>query len=197
MSVMRQLNSLAAGTAVAALAAFAGVGLAQADGMRGGSVKDCCGWDWRGFYFGGQIGLSNVEVDRDIVNSPFWVGGAGTASFEQDANGRLTYGGHIGYNFTSGPFVFGIEASLADVQNRELAISPFFPVTDHWRADINYLTTVTGRLGYAMNRTLLYVKGGYAGAEVEVNSVRQCEYRRGVRYCRKRQTLQRGRQPVA
>jgi outer membrane immunogenic protein len=167
MSIMRQLNRLAAGTAVAALAAFAGVGLAQADGMRG-SVKDCCGFDWRGFYFGGQIGLSNVEIDRDIVGSPFWATGpGGSGSFEQDANGRLTFGGHLGYNFTSGPFVFGIEASLADVLNRELVVSPFFPASDRWRGDINYLTTVTGRLGYAMNKTLLYVKGGYAGAEVE------------------------------
>jgi hypothetical protein len=38
MNVIRRLNRLAAGTAVAAIAAVAGAGLAQADGMPGKRV---------------------------------------------------------------------------------------------------------------------------------------------------------------
>jgi outer membrane immunogenic protein len=50
---------------------------------------------------------------------------------------------------------------------RTRKVSPFFPVTDRSTAEVNLLTTVTGRLGYAFDRTLLYAKGGYAGGDVE------------------------------
>src|SRR5262245_28098246 len=152
-----------------ALAALGFATAAAADGGPSGRVRDCCGYDWRGFYFGGHIGLSNVDVERSFVGSTFWVTGTppGTGTMEDVANGRLTLGGHLGYNFTSGPWVFGIEASLSDLTPRQNVQSPFFPVTDRWTVDVDTLTTVTGRLGYAMNKAMVYVKGGYARAEVE------------------------------
>jgi outer membrane immunogenic protein len=151
-----------------ALALIAFSPTAWADGMRGAAATDCCGYDWRGFYFGAHIGQSNVDVDRTITNSPFWANGVGgNGSMEDVANGRLTLGGHLGYNFASGPWVLGIEASLADISPRQNVQSPFFPVTDRWRIDVDALTTVTGRLGYAMNKAMVYVKAGYAGADVD------------------------------
>jgi outer membrane immunogenic protein len=164
MRTMNGLRRLSAGALVVAGAALGFAATAAADGAPRGSVKDCCGYDWRGFYFGGHIGLSNVDVERSIVNSPFW-GGSGV--LEDISNGRLTLGGHLGYNFTSGPWVFGVEATLSDLNPRQDVQSPFFPATDRWRIDVDALTTVTGRLGYAMNKAMVYVKAGYAGAEVE------------------------------
>ena len=37
--------------------------------------------------------------------------------------------------------------------------------------DINQILTVTARLGYAWDRWLAYLKGGYAGAEIETSSL--------------------------
>jgi outer membrane immunogenic protein len=164
MKTTDRLRRLGAGALVLAAMGFATA--AMADGAPRGAAKDCCGYDWRGFYFGGHIGLSNVDVDRSIVNSPFWAGTTGTGGLEDVANGRLTLGGHLGYNFTSGPWVFGIEATLSDVSPRQNVQSPLL-VTDRWRIDVDALTTVTGRLGYAMNKAMVYVKAGYAGADVD------------------------------
>ena len=46
--------------------------------------------------------------------------------------------------------------------------SPFFPASDRYSSDISWLATVTGRLGYARDRWLVYAKGGWAGADVEL-----------------------------
>ena len=71
MKVMRQLNRLAAGTAVAAIAAVAGAGLAQADGMPGKRVAYEKPWDWGGLYFGVHSGYqwSSVNVENPVISS--------------------------------------------------------------------------------------------------------------------------------
>ena len=42
---------------------------------------------------------------------------------------------------------------------------------DTFTSRIRGLTLATGRLGYAMNRTLLYAKAGYAGANVRTSAL--------------------------
>ena len=42
--------------------------------------------------------------------------------------------------------------------------SPFFPASDTYTADVDLLTTVTGRVGYAKDKWFAYAKGGWAGA---------------------------------
>jgi outer membrane immunogenic protein len=46
--------------------------------------------------------------------------------------------------------------------------SPFFPTSDNYTADVDLLTTVTGRVGYARDKWLAYTKGGWAGADIEL-----------------------------
>jgi len=46
--------------------------------------------------------------------------------------------------------------------------SPFFPTSDSYSADVDFLTTVTGRIGYAQGKWLAYAKGGWAGADVQL-----------------------------
>jgi outer membrane immunogenic protein len=46
--------------------------------------------------------------------------------------------------------------------------SPFFPTLDVYSAEIDWLTTVAGRVGYAQGRWLGYAKAGWAGADVEL-----------------------------
>ena len=42
--------------------------------------------------------------------------------------------------------------------------SPFFPTSDTWQSKLDWIATATGRVGYAWNNVLGYVKGGWAYA---------------------------------
>jgi outer membrane immunogenic protein len=87
---------------------------------------------------------------------------AGFAATTNDIKGGFA-GGTVGYNWqgAGSPVVFGIEADGAwsDINYSETALGLTFE--DRIRA----FGSVTGRLGYAVNAALLYVKGGYAWAD--------------------------------
>jgi outer membrane immunogenic protein len=102
---------------------------------------------WTGFYLGvnGGYGWTNSDY---YDSSPS--GGFG--------------GGQIGYNWQGAlglgsPWVLGIEA---DLQGSGISDS-----YGGYEVGLNYFGTVRGRVGYAIDRTLLYVTGGYAYGEVE------------------------------
>ena len=77
-----------------------------------------------------------------------------------DATGALA-GGQIGYNWQAGSWVFGLEAQGDWADLKGSALSTLVPgVTE--RAKINAIGLFTGRVGYAWNNVLFYVKGGGA-----------------------------------
>jgi outer membrane immunogenic protein len=132
------------------------------------SEPDAGLYSWRGFYIGASLGGASASVDRSFVGSSFWATGpGGTGNFDQTINDAI-WGGHLGYNFQSGPWVYGVDVSVSAPITHNFT-SPFFPGSDRWTTEIAWLTLVTGRLGYAFDRTLIYAKGGYAGAEVEAS----------------------------
>jgi outer membrane immunogenic protein len=72
----------------------------------------------------------------------------------------------FGYNFQSGNLVFGLEGSLAAANFDGRFTSPYLPAAGAWTPNMNWLGTVTGRVGYSFGQWLPYVKGGFAAAEV-------------------------------
>jgi outer membrane immunogenic protein len=74
-------------------------------------------------------------------------------------------GGHVGYNWQASNFVFGLEGTISGLDNRGTVLNTVFGagLDDRfdWRAD--WMATITGRAGIAVNNNLFYVKGGYAG----------------------------------
>jgi outer membrane immunogenic protein len=72
----------------------------------------------------------------------------------------------FGYNFQSGNFVFGLEGSLAAANFDGKFTSPYLPGAGAWTPNMNWLGTVTGRVGYSFGQWLPYVKGGFAAADV-------------------------------
>jgi len=70
-----------------------------------------------------------------------------------------------GYNFQSGNFVFGLESSFAAANFDGRFTSPYLPGAGAWTPNMNWLGTVTGRVGYSFGQFLPYVKGGFASAE--------------------------------
>ena len=116
--------------------------------------------NWNGFYIGGHIGgVWNNDDDgfgpRDGTGPGPGNGtgpGLGNGTGPGGGNsGSLIGGGQIGFNWQAGGLVFGVEGTGAATD------------VDTFNGRINSIFTATGRIGAAFGRTLLYVKGGYAG----------------------------------
>ena len=88
-------------------------------------------------------------------------------NFDVEASGIIGEG-QAGFNYQTGPWVIGVEGSVAGSDLDGTIRSPFFPTSDSYSADVDFLTTVTGRIGYAQGKWLAYAKGGWAGADVQL-----------------------------
>src|SRR5262249_58030942 len=98
MTVISKVNSLVAGSAAMAAAAFAGAGLAQADGYeRAGAYR--AAYNWSGFYFGLHSGYewSDIKASFPVagVNPALQIAGVPGGAFEVD-HGAPIVGGQIG-----------------------------------------------------------------------------------------------------
>jgi outer membrane immunogenic protein len=144
---------------------------------------------WTGFYAGIHGGyISNDSEARLIGDGAGLLAGAGTAGAIPTRRGLdsdgFAFGGQVGYNVQFGQFVAGIEADIAytDVgRRRSITLGPVvgFPVatTTTLGSDVEYLGTVRGRLGVAVDQllffgpTYIFVTGGLAYGGVD-NRVR-------------------------
>jgi outer membrane immunogenic protein len=122
---------------------------------------------WSGFYAGGQLGGAWSQSDWQFENHNYWntLGPRllGT-DFDIDASG-VAGGGQVGFNYQAGAWVLGIEGSITAADLDGNIQSPLFP-TDTFTTEVNWFSTVTGRIGYAQGRWLAYAKGGWAGADI-------------------------------
>lgn len=139
-------------------AAFAG---GMWDRKEGGSLKDepvaVAPPSFEGLYLGLHLGYAvDGNADFDFI--------AGTQS-STEIDG-FVYGGHLGYNWQSGPFVFGLES---DISGAELdGTSPCPNAAFNCNADLDLLASIRARLGYvASTGLLIYLTGGYAYAEAD------------------------------
>jgi outer membrane immunogenic protein len=140
-----------------ALAALSGSALAaDLPARRGMPVKApepvmAYGYNWSGFYIGAHAGGGFGE-------KCFAFGGASDGCHDNDG---FLGGGQIGFNVQNGQFVFGAEfsGSWADITgSHNSTLSP----ADTYHSDVNTILLMTGRVGIAFDRALLYVNGGGA-----------------------------------
>jgi outer membrane immunogenic protein len=117
-------------------------------------------WSWTGLYIGAHVGGAWGTIESEFSDFPFPIASGAI-------NGFLG-GGQIGYNFQSGFVVFGIEAdaSWSNLKGTTPCIIGIFSC----KREVDFLGTVTGRLGFTADRALIYVKGGGAWAHVEHNA---------------------------
>jgi outer membrane immunogenic protein len=116
--------------------------------------------DWQGFYIGGAADLSKSGVDISGV------GNSGDLDIESK---KESIGGTAiaGYNFTSGPWVFGAEGTLGMVGLKETkAITGLGNVT----AEADWIATMGLRGGYAFDNLLLFGTAGIAFADLQASS---------------------------
>ncbi|CAN7739339.1 outer membrane protein [Rhizobium sp. LjRoot258] len=99
-------------------------------------------YDWSGFYLGAQGGYTWIK--------------ATVLGTEQNLD-SATFGAHAGYNFQSGNIVYGIENDFN------------YNFEDKSQADIGWDASGRARVGYALDRTLLFATAGVAAAGGKVD----------------------------
>ena len=113
-------------------------------------------FSWTGFYIGGDIGYGWGTSDGTLTNS---VGGF-PIPYSADPNGIIG-GGFLGYNYQINQFVVGVEADWQAADLTGSASSALFGgYTMSTR--VNDYGSLRGRLGYAMDRWLVFATGGWA-----------------------------------
>jgi outer membrane immunogenic protein len=156
-----------AATAALLMAASAA---AAGGSVEGGSIKDeqiaaAPASDWSGFYVGIHGGYSWTDTGwefRDIG----WANLAPGDRVDFEHHGGV-FGAHVGVNHQIGSWVIGGELSYSGLDSDENKKSQFF-LGEDFEAGIDSLFLATGKIGYAYDKWLAYVKGGYANARVDV-----------------------------
>ena len=125
-------------------------------------------YNWTGFYVGGQVGYGWGTNDWTRIAGSGGSGSANGTVRSFDLDGAVA-GGQIGYNFQVNQWVFGIEGEMAwsDVKGGVSAINPNGPAS--WNTDVKWVSTLAGRVGYAINNVLVYGKGGVAWVNEDYN----------------------------
>jgi opacity protein-like surface antigen len=128
-------------------------------------------FSWTGCYLGGTLGGAFARKDItdpvQLVQDSFDGLGAttGITTAKLSPNGAII-GGQIGcdYQFANN-VVIGIEGFAAGLTNKSssaIVLPLGNPDVASVKATTDFLTNVTGRLGYAFDHVLLYGRGGFA-----------------------------------
>jgi outer membrane immunogenic protein len=154
---------LLTGVAVAALACSPALAadLPARMPVKAPPVQAPIAYNWSGFYIGGHGG--GGFSDKSFTSD-------GLDDGSHDGDGWVA-GGQVGFNWQTGQFVFGIEfsGSAADISGSHPSL-----LTDPsgtYSSDINSIFLLTGRVGLAFDRLLLYVNGGGAWVREEIGFV--------------------------
>lgn len=92
-----------------------------------------------------------------------------------DSASSWVAGGHAGYNWQRGSWVYGLEADISAMHlksemNTLVPSLPPPPSSANTSAEVDWYGTVRGRLGWTSGPVLLYGTGGLAYGRVELNS---------------------------
>ncbi len=113
---------------------------------------------WRGLYWGLAVGASGGGVDVENIGK----------KDKMDVDGSsLSVSVIGGYNFTNGPWIWGIEADLFDPgldERKAIAGLGTLSAKSDWHGSLRL------RAGYAWDRAMVYGTAGLALAELEIKS---------------------------
>jgi outer membrane immunogenic protein len=120
-------------------------------------------FSWSGFYVGGVIGggLMNSEFMDAQENLSY--------GFMQKSKWGFTAGATLGYNWQSGPAVFGIEGDF-NWTNLDQTLNNYY-YSSTFNTQWNWFATLRARAGIAVDRALFYVTGGVAFVDADYLAV--------------------------
>ncbi len=128
--------------------------------------------DWTGFYIGGKLGAAWSDIKWSQDQNVFTNAGAVAPGTEVSFSPSGVAGGVIGGgNLQVGHWVLGLELSYSGTDLTQSTTSPFFPATDTFTTQIDWLGTVEGRVGYAWDHYLLFGKVGWVGSNASLTMV--------------------------
>ncbi len=117
---------------------------------------------WTGFYVGVNGGYGWSEYSDQLAGAGYFGGVAPAGGFG---------GGQIGYNWQGilhPHLVLGVEA---DIQGSGIKDSGTDKFNNTYSSELDYFGTVRGRVGYAVDRALVYFTGGFAYGGVKNENV--------------------------
>lgn len=128
-------------------------------------------YNWTGFYVGGFVGGAfGGDVRTSDLNGYNAIG-----SWSYDLENKFIFGGQLGYNWqaSGSPFVWGVELEVGSLNQRGNGFDPISPGLDtrSFTEGANWYALLAARAGYAVDRTLFYVKGGVAYMDKPTGSV--------------------------
>jgi outer membrane immunogenic protein len=121
-------------------------------------------FSWTGFYvgaeFGGQWGTNAGSLVGNYTGNTYLTTGSYNTS-------GVIGGGLVGYNYQINQFVLGIEGDLtgSSLQGRHTTDLGYASVETQY----GFGGGIRGRLGYAIDRTLIYATGGWAFEDIKQN----------------------------
>lgn len=155
---MRRLDLAALAVAAFSLAAVLNASAADLHSKAPVKTSTLPPLPWMGFYVGGHIGALWSHETRD-VRSPL------AEVYSQSGQGWLG-GGQIGYDYQFAPHALvGIEGAFSGVKLNLENPSIVFPPS-RYITTVDWLASVTARLGYVAGPLLVYGRGGYAATKV-------------------------------
>ena len=113
-------------------------------------------YDWGGFYVGVNTGYARTDAN-------FTGGGL---AVDQDLDG-WALGAYAGYNVFNNGWVYGVEADV----KRDFNDERFDAGGSTFETETTWGGSVRARLGYTIDRTLIYGTGGYAFTNAKLNNV--------------------------
>jgi outer membrane immunogenic protein len=122
---------------------------------------------WTGFYLGGEVGYGwATEQVTHVTGATSFPAGSIDRPID-NLNGALG-GIYGGYNYQFNPsFLAGVDADItwAAMNGTGTDVSPVNGNIAHHTDEIDWISTVTGRLGYVANNWLFFGKGGWAWSQ--------------------------------
>lgn len=122
--------------------------------------------EWSGFYAGINLGVTGRKAEFTELGDAGGNGANGPVGtvFTAPRGAGATAGGQLGYNWQFANFVYGIETdfNLANGKSRD----------ELTRSSLGALTTLRGRMGFALPSTLIYLTAGLSSGRIE-NSLNQ------------------------
>lgn len=173
---MRSLSCLAARAgALLILSAAGGQALAADLPYKAPRAAAPAPWSWSGLYGGVHGGYGWGHDTYSFAPGAGFVQqfapNATGGSFGQNPDGAA-FGGHLGFNWQFGHVVAGLEGAFTWSNARATSTSDqVFPNTTvpplaTYRTELQWLATMTPRIGVARDNVLFYAKGGLAAGQV-------------------------------
>ncbi len=116
-------------------------------------------FSWTGFYVGAEFGGQWGNNSTSLVNN--YTGNTLLTTGSYNTSG-VVGGGLVGYNYQINQFVLGVEGDLTGSSNQGRFSTNAFGLAASQNSQYGFGAGVRGRLGFALDHTLIYATGGWA-----------------------------------